>query len=523
MSGKVIGAILRETASRAPDRTAIIDGDVRMSYGELDRAADRFANALLARDLGKGHAVAILAPNQADYPVFYFGAARAGCLQAHLPIRYTGDDLARVIARTGIEAVFADPELLSVLSEVRASLPGLQTVVCIGQKKTAPAASTPKNDVISLADFLADAKETACPARIDPGEAFCITYTGGTTGHPKGVLVTHAARVMSSEMAWPVFRLREDDIIFLASPLFHVAGLFSWFTTGIHGGATFAFLRHWDAGAFIELVARENITAACMVPTQINGFLSDQGFSELKLKSLRYINYGGSPMPDALLDRVLEKFPDIVMFEHYGQSEIGPACYRAPERSLDKAGSVGVPFAELQLKIVDRDGANVLQGEVGEVTVKASYLFKEYYRDPGQTAAAFTKDGWLKTGDLGYRDEEGFLYLVDRAKDMIISGGENIYPAEIENALYAHEAIAEAAVFGIPDDHWGEIPAAHIVLKPGAEAEASEIEDFVASKIARHKRPRLVAFVDDLPKTSIGKVRKNILRKPYWKGRDRQI
>ena len=518
MSAKVIGDILRGTASRAPRRTAIIDGAVRMSYGELDRASDRFANALLAHDLGKGHAVAILASNQAGYPVFYFGAARAGCLQAHLPTRYTSDDLARVIARTGIEAVFADAELLPVLSEARANLPGLQTVVCIGADKPELA-----EDVIALDDFLAGADETPCPARIDPDEAFCITYTGGTTGHPKGVLVTHAARVMSSEMAWPVFGLSEDDIVYLASPLFHVAGLFSWFTTFVHGGCTFALARQWDAGGFIELVAAEKITAACMVPTQINGFISDPGFSENKLKSLRYINYGGSPMPDALLDRVLGHFPEIVMFEHYGQSEIGPACYRAPERAHDKIGSVGVPFAELQLKIVDRGGITVPLGEIGEIIVKAGYLFKEYYRDPEQTAAAFTRDGWLKTGDLGYRDEEGFLYLVDRAKDMIISGGENIYPAEIENALYAHKAIAEAAVFGIPDDHWGEIAAAHIVLKPGAEATASEIEDFVATKIARYKRPRLIAFVDSLPKTSIGKVRKNILREPYWRGRDRRI
>ncbi len=518
MSGRAIGDILRETASRAPQRTAIIDGAVHLSYGELDRLADRFANALLAHDLGEGHTVAILAPNQADYPVFYFGAARTGCLQAHLPTRYTADDLIRVIARTDIEAVFVDPELLPALNEARADLPGLRIVVCIGLET-----AKLTGDAISLDDFLADAREVPCPVRIDADAPFCITYTGGTTGHPKGVLVNHAARVMSAELAWPVFRLAEEDIVFLASPLFHVAGLFSWFTTGIQGGCTFVLLHHWDPGGFIDLVAKEGITAACMVPTQINGLVSSERFSKSKLKSLRYINYGGAPMPDALLDRVLGHFPDMIMFEHYGQSEIGPACYRAPERAHEKVGSVGVPFAELELKIVDLQGATVPLGEVGEVTVKASYLFMEYYRDPGQTAAAFTKDGWLKTGDLGFRDEEGFLYLVDRAKDMIISGGENLYPAEIENALYAHEAVAEAAVFGIPDDHWGEIPAAHIVLKPGAEVEAAEIEDFVATKIARHKRPRLIAFVDSLPKTSIGKVRKNVLREPYWRDRERQI
>ncbi|MHA1536453.1 MAG: class I adenylate-forming enzyme family protein [Alphaproteobacteria bacterium] len=518
MSSRVIGDILRGTAARAPERIAIIDGAIRMRYRELDGAADRLANALLAHDLGHGHTVAILAPNQADYAVFYFGAARAGCLQAHLPVRFTKDDLARVIAGSGIEAVFVDPEYLPVLNEARVDLPGLRYVVCIGDSEAGP-----MDQAISLEGFLAGADETPCPASIEPEEAFCITYTGGTTGLPKGVLATHAARVMSSEMAWPVFRLSEEDIVFLASPLFHVAGLFSWFSTGIYGGCTFVLMRYWQAGRFIDLAAREKITAACMVPTQINGFVSDPGFSTEKLKTLRYINYGGSPMPDALLDRVQKHFPGIVMFEHYGQSEIGPACYRAPERAHDKVGSVGVPFAELQLKIVDTDGATVPRGEVGEVLVKAGYLFKEYYRDPEQTAAAFTRDGWLKTGDLGYRDEEGFLYLVDRAKDMIISGAENIYPAEIENALYAHEAVAEAAVFGIPDEHWGEVPAAHIVLKPGANAEAKEIEDFVADKIARHKRPRLVAFVDDLPKTSIGKVRKNILREPYWKARERKI
>jgi acyl-CoA synthetase (AMP-forming)/AMP-acid ligase II len=510
-----IGGVLRASAQRHPDKIALIEGETRLSYGALDRAADRFANALLAHGLGAGHTVAMLSPNRADYPVFYFGAARAGCLQAHLSTRYTVGEIRDVATRTGIDAMFVDARLLATLMEARTKLPGLKTVVSLDPSGA--------DGVISLDDFVAGAPETPPDVAIDPQAPFCITFTGGTTGFPKGVLVTQAARVASTKVASEPFQFRPDDVIYLGTPLFHVAGLFSWFTTALYDGCTVVLTREWDPAGLVRLAEREKISVFCMVPTQINGFVAEPTLDPARLPAFRYINHGGSPMPEALLRRLFKLFPKLIVMEHYGQSEIGPACYRPPEHALEKWASVGRPFPTLSLEIRDAEGHALPQGSVGEVTVKADYIFKEYYRDPEQTAEVLGPDGWLKTGDLGFIDPDGYLFLVDRSKDMIISGGENIYPAEIENALYDHAAVAEAAVFGVPDDEWGELPAAHIVLKPGASVSADELIAFLETKIAHHKRLRLVEFVDALPKTAIGKIRKNVIRAPYWKGRGRAI
>jgi len=512
---ETIGDVLRVTAQRVPDRVAVIEAETRLTYRGLDRAADRFANALLAHGLGSGSTIAILSPNRADYPAFFFGAARAGCLQAHLSTRYTVGEIREVSTRTGIDAVFVDAGLLQPLLEARAELPDLKTVVCLDP--------TDADGVIALNDFLADAAETPPQVSIDPDAPFCLTYTGGTTGFPKGVMVTQTARVLSTKIAWEPFELREDDVLYLGTPLFHVAGLFSWFSTAIYGGCTVVLTREWEPAALVRIAEREAVSVLCLVPTQISAFVAEPSLDPARLPAFRYINYGGSPTPEALLRRIFELFPDLILMEHYGQSEIGPVCYRPPEQALAKWASVGHPFDELLLEIRDSDERVLPQGEVGEVTVKSDWVFSAYYNDPEQTAEVLDAEGWLKTGDLGFVDAEGYLFLVDRSKDMIISGGENIYPAEIENALYDHAAVAEAAVFGVPDDEWGELPAAHVVLKPGASLSADELVAFLETKVARHKRPRLVEFVDTLPKTAIGKIRKNVIRAPYWEGRDRAI
>jgi len=519
MDVNTIGAVLRASARRVPDRIAVIEGETRLSYGALDRAADRFAAALLARGLGAGGTIAILSPNRAHYPVFFFGAARAGCLQAHLPTRFTVGEIREVVTHTGIETIFVDSSLLATLLEARAELPGLKTVVALD----GDGGECDGDGVIGLDDFLGDAAETPPDVAVDPGGPFCITYTGGTTGHPKGVLVTQAARVASTKVAFEPFGFRDEDVVYLGTPMFHVAGLFSWFTTAIYGGCTVVLTREWDPAKLVRIAEREAVSVACMVPTQVNAFMAEPSLDPARLPAFRYINHGGAPMAEAQLRRIYERFPELVVIDHYGQSEVGPACYRPPAEALGKWASVGRPFATLALEIRDAEGRALPQGEVGEVTVKSDYIFTEYYREPALTAEVLNAEGWLKTGDLGFLDADGYLFLVDRSKDMIISGGENIYPAEIENALYAHAAVAEAAVFGMPDDEWGELPAAHIVLKPGASASAEEIVAFVETRVARHKRPRLVEFVDALPKTAIGKIRKNVIRAPYWEGRDRAI
>jgi acyl-CoA synthetase (AMP-forming)/AMP-acid ligase II len=220
---------------------------------------------------------------------------------------------------------------------------------------------------------------------------------------------------------------------------------------------------------------------------------------------------------------MLEALPNVVWQEQYGQSEAGNLTVRPPEFNISKADSIGRAYSDLELAVFDRDDKPLPVGEPGEVVTKGLHNMMEYYNDPVQTKDAFTVDGWLKTGDVGYLDEDGFLFLVDRSKDMIISGGENVYPTEIENALYTHDAVNECAVFGIPDDHWGELPAAHVVLEAGQSIDEDALIDYCATKIARHKRPRLIKFVDSLPKTAVGKIQKNAIKEAYWTDRDRSI
>ncbi|MGH7003472.1 MAG: class I adenylate-forming enzyme family protein, partial [Alphaproteobacteria bacterium] len=373
--------------------------------------------------------------------------------------------------------------------------------------------------------FHAGAGDSPPEIAIDPAEPFCITFTGGTTGFPKGVVASHGARSLIAATVVEPFELTPRDTAVLCSPMFHLAGLCSWFYPAMSAGTTVVMLPKWDPEIFLATAERERATQGFMVPTMINAVLNEPGFKPERLARLRLINYGGSPTPVALLERVFANLPRVRMLDHYGQSECGAIAYRPPERARDKPTSSGVPFEGLELAILGLDGAKLDGTSIGEVAVRGPTTAMGYYNDPEQTAAFFTPDGWVKTGDLGYRDDEGYLFLVDRSKDMIIAGGENIYPAEIENALFEHPAVKECAVFGIPDAHWGEVPAAHVVL---AEGEAGKVTpealaDFVASRIARHKRPRLVKFVDVLPKTAVGKVQKNLIRKPYWEGRERSI
>jgi len=513
--------LLSRAASRWPERTAVIAGGKSITFREMDRAASRLAAALANAELGPGRTVAILSPNRIEYPIFHMGAARAGSLQAHFSIRYTAEDLVHVINKVEAEAVFADASLLPALRAARRRTPSLKTVVVMG---TATLAA----DEMSWDSFHAGAGDKPPKVAIRPEDPFCITFTGGTTGFPKGVLATHGSRSYIAQVLIEPFELTPRDIAVLGTPMFHLAGLGSWFVPAMTAGTTMALLPRWDPAAFIAAVERERATMGFLVPTMVNGVIGDAGFAPHRLPTLRLLNYGGAPMPVPLLERVLETLPKLGMLDHYGQSEGGALAYRPPDRARDKAASNGIPFVCTQVAFFDSDGKRLPDNArgpdaVGELCVKGPQNCVGYYREPELTKALFTPDGWLKTGDIGYRDEEGFLFLVDRAKDMIIAGGENIYPAEIENALFEHPAVKECAVFGIPDAHWGEVPAAHVVLAEGQKISPEALADFVAMKIARHKRPRLVKLVDALPKTAIGKVQKNLIRKPYWEGRGRKI
>ena len=511
----LIGEILSDAAARLPDKTAVRMGGFEQSFIALDRAANRVGNALVNAGFGKGRNVGILSPNCPEYPAIHFGAARSGAVLAHLSTRVSDGEIERILGGTDIEALFVHESLAAKLLALRGSLPGLQRIVLVGGAATAGAAG--------FEEFVADAPEAPPAVAIGPGDPCLINFTGGTTGLPKGVVASHESRVIGSLRARREFALRDDDVFCCSTPLFHIAGLLVWFQSGILNGNTQVLMPGWDAGEFMRLVAEEGVTAAFLVPTQINAVIGHPGFSAERLKGWRYCNFGGAPMPGALSERMMAALPHVKWVEQYGQSETGNLTVRPPQFARSKTGSAGRAFRDVEIAIFDADDRPLPPRGIGELVTRGAHRMLGYYKDPGATAAVTAAEGWIRTGDVGYLDEDGFLFLVDRSRDKIVSGGENVFPTEIEDALSRHPAVNECAVFGIPDERWGEVPAAHVVLEAGAQADEETLIAFVAGRIARHKRPRHIRFVDDMPKTPVGKIQKNLIRAPYWEGRERAI
>ena len=511
----LIGDILANTASRLPDKLAVKQGTFTQTFAELDAAANRFANALIREGFGKGHIVAIYSANQSDYPTIFFGAARSGAILAHLSARFSVDELRRVISDTDIEAIFVHCDLAGNLSDIRGDLPNLDRVIVFG-------GAGPNGHEV-LDNFVGDAPAKSPTVTIAETDPFSIQYSGGTTGFPKGIVASHASRVIGSVRAQREFGIIGDDVFCCSTPLFHIAGLFVWFQTGILNGNTCVLMPKWDPEEFMRLVEEEGVTASFMIPTQINGVISHPNFSAERLAGWRYGNFGGAPNPVAQLEKMLEMLPDTIWIEQYGQTESGNLTVRPPEYCRTKAASAGRAFQDVEIAIFGPDDRPLPVGETGELVTRGVHQMIGYYKNPEETAKVFTADGWLKTGDVGYLDEDGFLYLVDRSKDMIISGGENVYPSEIENVLYKHPAVNECAVFGIPDEYWGELPAAHVVLEVGAAVNEDELIEFCMQNLARHKRPRMIKFVDNLPKTVVGKIQKSRIREEYWRDTGRPL
>ena len=513
------GEILRHASLRDPDRTAIIHGDRRISYRELYARSNRFAHGLLRLGLGSGDRIAILSSNSPEYAAAYFGAASAGCVLAHASLRSTAADLTYMLGKIGAQALVFDSAGAALVAEALSGLREIRHFIFIDAQASSP--SPLPHDTVLFSMLAQDQHDSAPIVELTDSEPLAITFTGGTTGFPKAVLVTHRARYATAVAAAAEFGLKEEDIVAVSTPMFHAAGLFVWFVPAIMQSATVVLQPTWDAAQFIELCERERISACFMVPTQLCELISHPMFSQERLASLRNVGYAGAPMSRALLERVREALPEAEFTENYGQSESCPLTVRRPSHE-DKLETVGRPVFNVEIAIVDETGQPLPPREIGEILTRGDTLFQEYLGDPEQTAAAFLRDdGWLWTGDLGYLDDDGFLVLVDRSKDVVISGGENIYPAEIENALYRHPAVAECAVFSIPDERWGELPAAHVVLNGEASVSEAGLIAFCGEQIARHKRPRLVKFVDALPRTSVGKIQKSVIRAPYWTGRQR--
>lgn len=517
----LIGDFLRDSANRAPHRVALISGARRLTYRQFDDEANRLAGALLDLKLKQGAKLAILSTNSPEYAIAYFAIARTAYVSAHCSTRSAASELASMLNKIEAEVLFLESRFTPLLETV---LPQLDQPLKLILLDRPDSEETRLPGAIHVKELVSDRPACAPAVVLHETDALAITLTGGTTGLPKAVLVSHKARCASSVAAARDFGLDEEDIVLVSTPLFHAAGLFVWFGTAVMLGTSIVLQEAWDPVRFTLLVRKERISAAFLVPSQISDLISHTDFSATHLKTLRHIGYAGAPMRRVLSEHMRAALPHITFTENYGQSEFCPITIRREGHGVSKRETVGRAALNVELGITDQDANLLPPGEIGDIVVRGEPMFEEYFHSPEETANAFSlPGGWLQTGDVGYLDDDGFLTLLDRSKDMLVSGGENVYPAEIENALDRHEAVVECAVFGIPDDRWGEVPAAHVVLVPEATVSEVELRHFCTLQIDRFKRPRVIKFVDSLPRTAVGKIDKNDLRSPYWTGHKKKI
>ncbi|MFP5406028.1 MAG: AMP-binding protein [Gammaproteobacteria bacterium] len=514
------GDMLRRSAHRFPDRPAIIHrgpvGRTLVSYRQLDLEASCLARALLALGLEKGAKVSMLARNLPEYGTVFFGVARTDLVLNNISVLYAPDELAWVLQKSDTEVLIFDAAFAGKVAAVQAACPGIRLFVSIGEAGLEGA--------VDFDAFLAtgESDDAAAPpaVEIDERDPFCMTYTGGTTGRPKGVLMSHRARAATAHTVMVEEAIDERDRVAIVTPLFHVAALNIMFQPAVLAGATSVFVMPWSVDDFVAAVEEEGVTACFMVPTQANALVSSDRCDAQRLASWTKLSFAGAPMPDWVQVELMKRLPQLQLAQIYGQSEVGVLAVLRHWYLPEKLGSVGRAPYNVDTDVLRADGSPAAVGELGEVASRGDNLMICYYNEPEQTEAFFRAgNGWGLTGDVGVKDADGFITLIDRAKDMIISGGENIYPKEIEDALYSLDAVGECAVFGIPDDKWGEVPAAYIQLRPGRSLTEQEVVARCEERLARLKRPRLIRFVEGFPKTPIGKIQKNLLKEPWWQNR----
>jgi len=500
-----VADVIREQAERRPDHAAVRHGDRTLTYAQLNERSDRLAQALLSAGVEPQGRIAYLDRSAPEVIELLFAAAKIGAVAVPLNWR------------------LAVPELRAILDDARPAL----LIVGPQYEATAEAVLSQLGSPPRLVRVAADYEPLlASFDPIDPGgrgdahDPIVQMYTSGTTGVPKGVLTTHRNLTAAAETA-PYWDFDAASVSLTPLPTFHIGGI-GWAYLGLWSGATTILVSEFDPAAVLETFEREAVTNAVLVPTMIQLLCAVPGASERDYSALRSIAYGASPITTPVLKQALSTFR-CSFYGIYGLTEttggvvqLDPADHRPDGPREHLLRSAGKPFPWVETRIVDpASGADVEPGSVGEIWFRAPNVMAGYHERPAETAAALTADGWLRTGDGGYVDAEGYLFLTDRVKDMIVSGGENVYPIEVEEALSQHPAVAESAVIGVPDDRWGETVKAYVVTRPGTTVTAAALDAFCRERLAGYKVPRLIEFVDDLPRNPTGKVLKSTLRERH--------
>ncbi|GAA1981156.1 long-chain fatty acid--CoA ligase [Catenulispora subtropica] len=509
-----LAVLLENTARDLPERDAVVLGDLRLTYGQVEAAANQVAGALAARGVGRGDKVALSCPNLPYFPIVYYGALKAGATIVPLNVLLTEREIAYHLEDSGAVAYFCfegTPELPMAKAGRAAfdAVPGCEHFVLI----TAGAeASEP--DVTTLAAFTAGRPPTFDTVQTQETDTAVVLYTSGTTGRPKGAELTHSNMVQNALMVSRMFGVSSDDVHLVTLPLFHSFGQTVAQNYGFASGATLVLLPRFDPDAALGLMEREGVTIFAGVPTMYWALLHSEQAETFDLRriaaNLRLSISGGSALPLEVLKQFEERF-DVPILEGYGLSETSPVATFSRVDRPRKPGSIGLPCWGVEVDAVRPDGTRCETDEPGEIVIRGHNVMKGYLGRPEATAEAIDANGWFHTGDVGRRDADGYYYIVDRTKDMIIRGGFNVYPREIEEVLMTHPAVSLAAVVGVPHDSHGEEVKAFVILNPGAEITAEELVAWGKQMMAAYKYPRIVEFRDSLPMTATGKILKREL------------
>jgi acyl-CoA synthetase (AMP-forming)/AMP-acid ligase II len=520
-----------------PDREAFIYDKRRITFAEYNRRVNSLIHALRSMGLKKGDGIGVVSWNCVEITDITGAAMKGGFIASPFNPRMQPDELVDIINYSEVKALFVGKELVEAIDQLRPRLAAVERYISL--ECEAPG-------MASHEDLLSTFPTTEPDVQVKEDDPFIIFYTSGTTGTPRGAVYTHLKRTQEAQTKALGMGLTSECVNVMVLPLFHIGG-WSYFWTFFYMGAGNVIMsqRFFDVEATLKAVQDEKATDIQIVPTQLVGILAlmekqeraqtaiegAKGAPLIDLSSLQRILYAASPMPVELLRRGMARFGPIFT-QLYGQSESGPDIAflsKEAHQVLDKSpeeqkvlASCGPPRLGVHARIVNDANKDVEPGVVGEIVVQSKPMMAGYWRKPEDTASVMV-DGWLHTGDLGYYDEKGFMYVVDRKKDMIITGGENVFPREVEEVLYSHPAVSEAAVIGVPDDVWVERVHAEVVLKEGQTVSTADLIDYCKERLARYKAPKSVEITPTLPKSPQGKILKREIRERYWKGKDRKV
>jgi fatty-acyl-CoA synthase len=500
-----VGSLLTIPANKFPDRTALIHENKRFTYRQFNERSNRIAQALLSFGLQKGDRVATLLFNSPEVVEVFMGAAKAGGVFTPINFRLAAEEVIHLVNHSDARIFAFGEEFFSLVGNILPQLCKVEKFVSVGK--------APFPQALEYEPLLRGSRDDEPRIAVSEEEECQMLYTSGTTGKPKGAVLTHGNVLWNLVNTLLAREDKEGEIALISGPLYHAAALNNHFLIRLALAGASVLMKHFDPQRFMETIEREKVNVISGAPAMFHLLLNLPGVERYDTRSITRCTLGSSTLPDETKKKLLKLFPNAGgIYDVYGATEVSPTLtvLKAAD-SFRKTACVGPAVPFLEARIVDPHDREVPRGEPGEIICRGPNVMKGYYQDPEGTAEAL-KGGWLHTGDIGRMDEEGFIYIVDRKKDMIISGGENIYPREIEELLYHHPKIQEAAAVGIPDRLWGESVKAFVVLKTGMSMSEDEVIEYCKAHLASYKKPKQVQFIDSLPRNPSGKVLKNLLR-----------